>query len=87
MIVYQKGGKDFLLLANSSRGVMKISTDAIEKAESITTRVPDGAKKGLEYETIADWKDVAQLDQLDKQHALVLRQSQGAVSLESLPLP
>ena len=29
MIVYEKGGKQFLLLANSSRGVMKISTDQI----------------------------------------------------------
>jgi hypothetical protein len=88
MIVYQKDGKDFLLLANSARGVMKIRTDAIEKTEPIVAHVPDGGKKGLEYETIADWKDVAQLDQLDKQHALVLRQTQaGAVTLESLPLP
>jgi len=29
MIVYQKGGKDYLLLANSSRGVMKINADEI----------------------------------------------------------
>src|SRR5262245_27521778 len=35
MIVYQKDGKDYLLLANNSRGVMKISTDQIEKAEGI----------------------------------------------------
>src|SRR3954468_10446509 len=33
MIVYQKEGKDYLLLANSSRGVMKSSTDNIEKTE------------------------------------------------------
>src|SRR5439155_17183489 len=35
MIVYEKNGKSFLLLANSSRGVMKISTDHIESAEGI----------------------------------------------------
>ena len=29
MIVYEKDGKDYLLLANSSRGVMKITTDGI----------------------------------------------------------
>src|SRR6267378_2362518 len=41
MIIYQKDGKDYLLLANSSRGVMKISTDRIEATEGITNPVPD----------------------------------------------
>ena len=86
MIVYQKDGKDFLLLANSSRGIMKIGTDAIENAESITERVAD--KKGLAYETIAGWKDVSQLDRYDDKNALVLRKGEaGALTLESLPLP
>jgi hypothetical protein len=88
MIVYQKGGKDYLLLANSSRGIMKIDTDRIEKAESITKPVPDGEKKGLTYESIESWKGVDQLDRLDSQHALVLRHSEGgSLNLESLPLP
>ncbi len=86
MIVYNKDGKDFLLLADSSRGIMKIGTDVIEKAESITTRVED--KKGLAYETIATWKDVTQLDRYDDKNALVLRKGEaGALTLESLPLP
>ena len=86
MIVYNKDGKDFLLLANSSRGIMKIATDAIEKAESITTRVED--KKGLAYETIAAWTDVTQLDRYDEKNALVLRKGDaGGLTLESLPLP
>src|SRR5262249_14317413 len=58
MIVYQKDGKDYLLLANSSRGVMKISTDHIESMESIVAPVADGAKKGLPYETIESWKGI-----------------------------
>ena len=45
MIVYQKDGKDYLLLANSSRGIMKISTDQIEKVEGIVAPVPDGGQK------------------------------------------
>ena len=86
MIVYQKDGKDYLLLANSSRGIMKISTDSIEKAESITERVAD--KKGLPYETIESWKGVDQLDRFDDKNALVLRKGEaGALNLESLPLP
>ena len=86
MIVYQKDGKDYLLLANNSRGVMKISTDQIEKAESITSPVP--GKKGLPYETIEKWTGVDQLDKLDAKNAVVLRHGEGgAVDLESLPLP
>jgi hypothetical protein len=86
MIVYQKGGKDYLLLANNSRGVMKISTDQIEKTQGITKPVAD--KEGLPYETISKWTGVDQLDRLDAQNAVVLRHAEGGtVNLESLPLP
>jgi hypothetical protein len=88
MITYQKSGKDFLLLANNARGVMKISTDGIASAESITSRVADGGTRGQTYETISDLKGVVQLDTLDKDNALVLVQSQGGpVNLESIALP
>ncbi len=86
MIVYQKGGKDYLLLANSSRGVMKISTDRIENAEGIAAPVSD--KKGLPYETIEGWTGVDQLDRFDANNAIVLRRGEkGGLNLESLPLP
>jgi hypothetical protein len=88
MIVYQKDGKDYLLLANNSRGVMKISTDQIEKVEGIVAPVPDGGQKGLPYETIKSWTGVDQLDRLDPQNALVVRRTEsGSLNLESLPLP
>lgn len=88
MIVYQKGGKDYLLLANSSRGVMKVSTDKIEAAENIAEPVKDGSTRGLAYETVKGWTGVDQLDRLDQDTALVLRHSEGSVqNLESLPLP
>jgi hypothetical protein len=86
MIVYQKGGKDYLLLANSSRGVMKITTDKIENAEPISKPVP--GKEGLPYETVEGWTGVDHLDRFDADHALVLRRGQtGSLNLESLPLP
>lgn len=86
MIVYTKGGKDFLLMANSSRGVMKISTEGIDKAESITTRVGD--KAGTSYVTVDSMKGVEQLDRLDNDHALVLiRAEGGALNLEAVELP
>ena len=54
MIVYQKDGKDYLLMTNSSRGVMKIPTASAGSAESITEPVRGGGTKGLGYETIAE---------------------------------
>lgn len=86
MIVYQKDGKDFLLIANSSRGVMKVSTDQIDKIEGITQHVRD--KAGLTYETVANLKGVEQLDRLDRENALVLlRSPSGSLNLETVPLP
>ena len=79
-------GKTYLLMANSSRGVMKINTENIDKAESIVAPVQD--KKGLTYETITGWTGVDQLDQLDARHAIVIRRVEGgSMILESLPLP
>ncbi len=86
MIVYEKAGKNFLLLANSNRGVMKITTEGIDKAESITE--PVSGTRGQSYETIAALKGVMQLDGLDKEHAIVLVRSEaGALNLDTVALP
>lgn len=87
MISYKKDGKDFLLLANSSRGVMKISTDNIGKAESITSPVAGGGPKGQPYDTVAELKGIVQLDRLDDTHALVLVTAEGGQNLETVALP
>jgi len=88
MIVYSKGGKDYLLLANSSRGIMKISTDHIERADSITEPVDGGGTRGLAYETIEGWTGVEQLDQLDPLHAIMVRRGDdGQLNLVSQALP
>ncbi len=86
MIVYQKNGKDFILIANSSRGIMKVTTEGIDKAESITKKINSTA--GQSYETIKDWKGIEHLAKLDKDNALVLQRGEGgALSLVTLPLP
>ena len=88
LIVYEKDGKQFLLLANSARGVMKVSTENIETADGILQQVPGGGTKGLSYETIASWTGITQLAELDPKTALVLRTADaGATNLEALPLP
>jgi hypothetical protein len=85
MIVYQKDGKDFILMTNSSRGVMKIPTEGAGTAAGITEHVRD--KKGLGYETIASLKGVEQMDQLDDQHAVVLVRDPGGLNLQTIDLP
>ncbi len=88
MIEYDKEGKRYILMANSSRGVMKVSTENIDKVEAITERVERGATKGLPYETIGDWKDVVQLARLGEKNALVIRKvGESGHVLEQLALP
>ncbi|MEO6246868.1 MAG: hypothetical protein ABIQ12_15690 [Opitutaceae bacterium] len=85
IIVYQQGGKDFLLMANSSRGVIKVAADQITGASSITAKVAD--TQGLKFEKL-DWAGINQLDLLDARHALVVRGAAGKPqSLETLALP
>ena len=86
MIVYQKDGKDYILMANSSRGVMKIPTEGIDKAEAITKKVQDTA--GLKYETIKSLKGTEHLDAFDKDHALVLiRTPDKKLDLRTIEMP
>lgn len=88
MIVYQKGGKDYLLLANSSRGIMKIDTAGIEAAPSIEEKVDGKEGSGVSYDTIEAWTGINQLDAYGDSHALVLRTTDAeAVNLEALALP
>lgn len=86
MVVYQKQDKDYILMANSSRGVMKIKMENVGKAEGIIH--PIAGTSGLTYETLSELKGVVQLDRLDKENALLLvRSDSGALSLRTIPLP
>ncbi len=87
MISYKKEGKDFLLLANSARGVMKISTDDLDRAAGIEAPVGGGGTAGQKFETIADWKGVVQLERLNETHAVVLATTDGRSDLKTLVLP
>lgn len=87
MIVYQKDGKDYVLTANSKRGVMKITTDKIDTQPGLTERIAKTA--GLPYETISNLQGVEQLDQLDKQRAVILTRNAdtGVAGLQTIALP
>ena len=88
MVVYDKDGKRFILIANTSRGVMKVSTEGVEDIEPITKPVRGGGTAGLKYEKITDLKGVVQLAKLDDKQALIVtRASDGAMTLDTIALP
>ncbi|HEY1191341.1 MAG TPA: hypothetical protein VGE74_27150 [Gemmata sp.] len=81
MIVYTKGGKDYLLMANSKHGVLKLPTTDFATATPITART---GPAGIKAEAIKELADVMQLDKLDDGHALLLLKSGD---LKTVPLP
>lgn len=88
MIVYTKGGVDYVLMANNRRGVMKIPTHSFAAAEPISTPVRGGGAAGVKFETIAELEGVTQLDKLDSERAVVLIQNKDkTLTLKAIPLP
>ena len=85
MVAYQQGDEDFILLSNSARGVMKISTSDLDRKEGIEERI--GGTAGQKYETIEDLKDVVQLDRLDAKRAIVLIANDTSSQLKTIDLP
>ena len=86
MIVYKKDGKEFILMSNNSRGVMKIPTAGFATADGITKPVSD--KAGVGYETITAMRGVEQLDLLDAANSIVLaRTDTGVLNLTIVALP
>ena len=87
MIVYKKDGATFLLMANDRRGVMKISTEGIDRKDGLTTRVGGGGTAGQKFETIEELTGVVQLDRLNDSHAVILVKSEGGLDLKTIALP
>ena len=86
MIVYSKDGKDFLLMANTRRGVMKIPTSSFASAAPITT--PSNTETaGVPFEKVAAMTDIQQLALLDATHSVVIRGSASALALNAVALP
>jgi hypothetical protein len=85
MIVYTKGGKDFVLMSNNSRGVMKMSMEGLEAHQAITK--PEPGTAGVPYTTL-DLKGVDQLDKVDNNTAVVLQKTEGgSIDIQSIVLP
>jgi len=88
MIAYKKDGKDFLLMSNTARGVMKISTDNIARNDGITEPIKDGGTSGQQFETIKELSGVVQLDRLnDETLVVIVKHETGSQDLKTVPLP
>jgi len=87
MVVYKKDGKEFLLMSNTARGVMKIPTATFGSETPITAPVPTGTA-GVKYETIASMTGIEQLDLLDATRSIVIaKAADGSRSLQIVILP
>jgi hypothetical protein len=87
MIVYSKGGQEYLLTTNNSRGVMKIPTRTFATATPITTPVTTETG-GVPFEKVTAMTGIEQMDKLDDQRTIVIaRHASGGVNLQVLPLP
>lgn len=85
MIAYSKEGKNFILMSNTNRGVMKFSTEGLEKYQPITGAISD--KAGVPYVTVASMTGVVQMDQLDAQNVVYLTRTGTSIDLRTVALP
>jgi hypothetical protein len=85
MVRYMKDGNEYLLMSNTSRGVMKIPTKDFGSAAGITT--PIAGTAGIGYETVASLTGVQQLDLLDATHAVVIARTSSGLGLQAVALP
>jgi hypothetical protein len=89
MIPYRKDDHDYILLANSSRGVLRLPAENLDRFAPITEQAQ---MEGVPFKRISALKGIRRLTTLDDSNALVLRDSRSedgnaALDLESTPLP
>ena len=87
MISFQRDGKERVLIANSSRTLMSISAEDIDRAQPVTTPVAAAyLTSGVPYVSVAE-VGVTQLDNLNSGFVLVVQRdiNDGSLNLRSLP--
>jgi hypothetical protein len=85
MIVYKKDGKEYFLMSNDRRGVMKLPTGDLGATPPLTAYVQGTA--GVPYETITSLTNVQQLDKFSDKQALILQQNGASLDLKTVALP
>jgi hypothetical protein len=85
MIAYRKENHDFILMANSYRGVLKLSAENLDHYEAITA---PAQLAGVPYKRVSGLRGVRRLTAFDDANALILADGEnGSLDLRSLPLP
>ncbi len=85
MIAYRKDDHDFILLANSYRGVMRLSAENLDRYAPITEQQQIA---GVPYKRISALRGIRRLTALDTAKALVLADGDGgSLDLRSVALP
>ena len=101
MIPYKKDGHDYILVANSSLGVMKVSADKLESYPAIDSpTVPNPPTNifGTPYDTLSDLKGVQHIARLDDGNVVIMTGTftgqkyapgapNGPVGLQTIALP
>jgi hypothetical protein len=86
MVPYNKNGHDYILVANTSLGVLKLKADSLESYKPIDSpTVTDVA--GVPYDSLRDFKNVRQLAQLDSSNAVILAGKSGPLNIQTIALP
>jgi hypothetical protein len=71
MVPYKKDGHDYILIANSSRGLVKLRADALENYAAIDSPAKVDGPAGVPYDKL-ELKNVQQLAAFDNANAVVL---------------
>ncbi len=77
MVPYRKDGHDFILIANTSRGLVKLKADSLETYAAIDSPTKVDGPAGVPYDKL-DLKNVQQLAAYDNANAVVLIAQPGA---------
>lgn len=89
MISYRKDNHDYILMANSYRGVLRLPAENLDRYAPITEQAQ---LEGVPFKRIPGLRGVRHLTALDDANALVLKdgkdaEDHGTLDLESVPLP
>jgi hypothetical protein len=88
MLVYDCEGKTYVLMSNSARGMMRISTEGMESNEGLTKPVKGGGVAGQAFEAIENLNGVTKMDRLDaKRFVALVTQDENTLNLSTYELP
>ena len=77
MVPYKKDGKDYILVANTAFGLLKVQADHLETYATIDSPTKNPGSAGMPFEKITSVTNVKQLAQLDSSNAVVLTATSG----------